>query len=122
MTDKINSVDEKNISWDEALEHESWISPTINIYESDDKFTLIANMPGVKKESLKIKLEDLHLILMGRIDYENLVNLKFVLKESEISNFYRKFKLSEDINTDKIDAEFVNGQLIVLLPKEEKIN
>lgn len=121
MTDLKSADDEKVNSWDYALEHETWITPTIDIFESDDNFTVIAKMPGVEKENLKIKLEDGNLVIMGRIDYDNLINKNYVLKESEIGNYYRKLKLSKGIDLDKIDAQLTNGQLLVLLPKQSGI-
>ncbi|MBZ0181259.1 MAG: Hsp20/alpha crystallin family protein [Melioribacteraceae bacterium] len=121
MTDLKSADDEKVNSWDYALEHETWITPTIDIFESEDNFTVIAKMPGVEKENLKIKLEDGNLVIMGRIDYDNLINKNYVLKESEIGNYYRKLKLSKGIDLDKIDAQLTNGQLLVLLPKQSGI-
>lgn len=121
MTDLKSADDEKVDSWDYALEHETWITPIIDIFETDDNFTVIAKMPGVEKENLKIKLEDGNLVIMGRIDYENLMNKNYVLKESEIGNYYRKLKLSKGIDLDKIDAQLTNGQLLVLLPKQSGI-
>lgn len=121
MTDLKSADDEKVNSWDYALEHETWITPTIDIFESEDNFTVIAKMPGVEKENLKIKLEDGNLVIMGRIDYDNLINKNYVVKESEIGNYYRKLKLSKGIDLDKIDAQLTNGQLLVLLPKQSGI-
>lgn len=121
MTDLKSADDEKVDSWDYALEHETWITPIIDIFETDDNFTVIAKMPGVEKENLKIKLEDGNLVIMGRIDYDNLINKNYVVKESEIGNYYRKLKLSKGIDLDKIDAQLTNGQLLVLLPKQSGI-
>lgn len=108
-------------SWDEALEKEAWIAPVVDIYETKDDYFLAAIMPGVKKENVKIKLEDGHLVIMGRIDYETTVNRKYVLNESEFGNYYRKFKISDSIDESKIDANFENGILNLKLPKHERI-
>jgi len=108
-------------SWEEALENESWVAPLVDIYETDDEFFLNAYIPGVKKENLKIKLEDGHLVIMGRIDYDEAVNRKYVLKETEIGNFYRRFKISDSIDESKIDAKLENGVLEVRLPKHERV-
>ncbi|MDH7604207.1 MAG: Hsp20/alpha crystallin family protein [Melioribacter sp.] len=108
-------------SWEEALENESWVAPLVDIYETDDEFFLNAYIPGVKKENLKIKLEDGHLVIMGRIDYDEAVNRKYVLKETEIGNFYRRFKISDSIDESKIDARLENGVLEVRLPKHERV-
>lgn len=108
-------------SWEEALENESWVAPLIDIYETDDDYFLNAFMPGVTKDNLKIKLEDGHLVIMGRINYDEAVNRKYVLKETETGNYYRRFKISDSIDESKIDAKFENGILEIKLPKHERV-
>lgn len=122
MTDKKELVKVKTShDWDEALEKESWVAPMVDIYETENDFFLIASMPGVTKENVKVKLEDGSLVMMGRISYEEAANRKYVLQENEVGNFYRKFNISESIDRNRIDAKFENGQLSVTLPKHERI-
>ncbi len=108
-------------NWDEALERESWVAPSIDIYETADDYFLSAYLPGVTKENVKIKLEDGNLVIMGRVDFETMINRKYVLKEMEVGNFYRRFKISESIDESKVDAKIENGILQVKLPKHERI-
>ena len=111
----------ENRSWEEALEKESWVAPLIDIYETNDDYYIIANMPGVKKEDVKIKIEDGDLVLMGRINYAEEMNKKYLLKEIDPSNYYRKFKLSDSVDEEKIIANLENGRLLVHLPKVERV-
>ena len=108
-------------SWDEALEKEPWVAPLVDIYETDDNFYLVASMPGVSKENVKVKLEDGSLVMMGRIDYKEATNRKYVLQENDIGNYYRKFNVADSIDSSRIDAKFESGQLVVTLPKHERI-
>ncbi len=108
-------------SWDEALERESWIAPLVDIYETKDDYFLNAQMPGVKKEDVKIKLEEGNLVIMGRIDYESNISNKYALKETETGNYYRRFKISDSVDESKVDAKLENGILSVKLPKHERI-
>lgn len=122
MTDNKQIFDVQTTkSWEEALENESWIAPIVDIYETEDDYFLTAQMPGVSKEHIKIKLEDGSLILMGRIDYPSIQNRKYILKEIESGNFFRRFKISNGIDESKIDAKFDNGILNVKLPKHERV-
>jgi len=122
MTDKKELVKVKeSIDWDEALETESWVAPLVDIYETEDDFFLIASMPGISKDNVKVKLEDGSLVMMGRINFEEAAKRKYVLQENELGNFYRKFNVSESIDRSRIDAGFENGQLTVTLPKLERI-
>ena len=66
-------------------------------------------------------MEEGSLILMGRIDYEEELNRKYVMKETETGNFFRRFKIDESIDGEKIDAQFEAGRLIVTLPKHERV-
>ncbi len=111
----------KRLTWDEALEHESWIAPLIDIYETEESFFLTAQMPGVAKDDVKIKLENGYLVIMGRIKFNDSIKRKYVVKETEIGNFYRRFKISDNIDIDKIDARLENGLLEVTLPKHERV-
>ena len=122
MTDEkaMVKVEEKS-NWDEALESESWVAPKTNIYETIDNYFLTTDMPGVSRENIKVELERGSLIVMGRIDYENISTRKFILQENEVGNFYRKFNLSDSVDSNKIDARFENGQLVVTLPKHERV-
>ncbi len=122
MTNQKEMVETKTTkSWDEALEKESWIAPLVDIYETADDYYLSAQMPGVKKEDVKIKLEDGNLVIMGRTNYDEIINCKFVLKETELGNYYRHFKISEGVDEQKIDAKLENGILNIKLPKHERV-
>ena len=122
MTDKKEMVDVKTKrSWDEALEKESWVAPLIDIYETSDDYFLTAQMPGVSKEEMKIKLEEGHLVIMGRVNYKDSEDRRYIMKETETGNFYRRFKISDSIDEQKIDASLENGILNIKLPKHDRV-
>jgi HSP20 family protein len=110
-----------NNSIDELLEKQNYVSPYVNIYETDNEFVLVANMPGVLRDDLKVKVDKDSLVMFGKIDYNDEVNKNYILNEIEIGNYYRTFNISDSVNQDKIEAKYDNGQLIVNLPKNEKI-
>lgn len=108
-------------SWDEALEKEPWVAPLVDIYETADDYYLTANIAGVSKENIKIKLEDGFLVIMGRITFEASNDRKYILNEIESGNFYRRFKISDSVDEQKIDAKLENGVLNVKLPKHVRV-
>lgn len=117
----LRAEEKRTDSWEDALQKESWVAPAVNIYETADGYSLMANMPGVSRENVKIKLEDGDLIIMGKIGYVDQIKRKYLLNETEIGNYYRKFRISETIDESKIEAKLENGQLIVDLPKHERV-
>lgn len=114
------NVQEKR-SFEEALERESWVAPLVDIYETSDEYVILANMPGVAKDEVKIKLEDGNLVLMGLINFEEAKGRKYTLKETETGNYYRKFKISDGVDVSKISANLEEGVLKVILPKHERV-
>lgn len=107
-------------TWDEVLERETSYAPLVDIYETDDDFVLIANMPGVSRDNIQLKLEDSSLVIFGKINYEDTINRKYILNENEIGHYFRRFRISDNVDASKISAKFENGQLTVNLPKHER--
>ena len=92
-------------------------TPAVDIFESDDKITLVADMPGVAKEGLDISLEKGVLTLTGEVSLGS--HGKSLLREFSAANYYRQFRISEHIDADKTSAELKNGVLTLQIPKAE---
>lgn len=112
---------QEHTQWENLLETERRCAPLVDIYETDDDYILSAHLPGVKKENIKVNIEDGSLSIFGRVNYHEALNRKYVLNESDLANYYRKFKLSESVNTEKIEAAYDNGLLYVKLPKHDYV-
>ena len=110
-----------NYSIEEILRTQNNISPASDIYENADEYILVANMPGVSRSEVQVKVIEESLIVFGRINYDETINRDYILNENELGNYFRKFKISDSIDKTKISAKYDNGQLIVHLPKSEKI-
>ena len=113
--------EEKNNLIEELLETQNYISPLVNIYETDDEFVLSADMPGVVRKDVKVKVENNLLIMFGRIDYVNEINKNYILNEQELGNYYRTFRISDSVDQNNIQAKYDNGKLVVNLTKNEKV-
>ena len=112
---------EVNSSIEELLRTQNYISPLVNIYETDDEFVLTANMPGIVRDNVKVRVENDTLIMFGAIKYEEEFNRNYLLNEQEIANYYRTFKISDTVDQSNIEARYDNGQLVVNLTKKEKV-
>lgn len=119
---EIIAVKDFNIfSIEEILRTQNNILPSSDIYENEEEFILVANMPGVVRSEVQVKVIEESLIVFGRINYDETVNRDYILNENELGNYFRKFKISVSIDKTKISAKYDNGQLMVHLPKSEKI-
>lgn len=101
--------------------HGSWIPP-IDIKESKDAFILYAELPGLKREDIRLTIRDRILELSGdktKVDAKE--DETFHRKESRHGNFCRKFMLDSDIDTAKVTATFHDGILELSLAKAEQV-
>lgn len=110
-----------NYSIEEILSRQNSVIPSSDIYENPDEYILVANMPGVARNQIQIKVIDESLVVFGKINYDEVISRDYILNENEIGNYFRKFRISDSIDVSKISAKYDNGQLIVNLPKKESV-
>lgn len=92
--------------------------PAVDIQETDNDFIVKADLPEVKKEDVKVHLQEGVLAIEGerRLEKED-KGKRFHKVEREYGKFVRRFAMPIDIDSDKIRAEFKEGVLTVVLPK-----
>jgi HSP20 family protein len=95
-------------------------SPAVDIFENENSITVLADMPGVKAQELRIDLRESVLTLSGRVSAPGSPGETSVLREYETGTFFRQFTLSEAIDQGKIDAKLADGVLRLELPKVER--
>ena len=102
----------------------SWM-PATNITEDDQAFYLEMAVPGRSKEDFRINLEkDVLTISSEREKSEKRDEQKqpsFRMKEFGLRDFCRSFSLPEAVDSDAIKAEYMNGILMITIPKKEVV-
>jgi HSP20 family protein len=94
-------------------------TPAVDIFETDKKITLLADMAGVKADSLSIDLHENVLSLNGDVKSPEGANEVDVIMEYRTVKYYRQFTLSQVIDQNKIEAAMKDGVLRLSLPKVE---
>ncbi|HYA43354.1 MAG TPA: Hsp20/alpha crystallin family protein [Syntrophobacteraceae bacterium] len=92
--------------------------PAVDIYESENSLTLVADMPGVPMENVDIDLDSDQLTIRGRAPQHEEKG-KALFKEYTYGDYYRQFTLSSDIDRERIQASMKDGVLKLVLPKAE---
>jgi HSP20 family protein len=93
--------------------------PAVNIREDEKRFTLDLAIPGVDKKDLKIEIhEDVITISSEHKEEKEETRDDFKRREFGYSAFCRSFYLPDNVNKDKIEANYRDGILTVELPKE----
>lgn len=98
----------------------SGFSPRIDIIENNDELIVEAEIPGVTKDNLKLTLEDNILTIEGKKERAKLnENDNIHRNERLFGSFKRSFTLPVDVNPDKVNANFKDGILKIVLEKTE---
>lgn len=97
-------------------------TPVVDIFETDREITLVADIPGVKADSLHIDVRDNVLTLAGEVEAPEGQGEVDVLREYDTGKYLREFTLSEMIDQSKIEAELKEGVLRLTLPKVEAVS
>ena len=96
-------------------------APRVDIAETDKEFTITAEIPDVKKEDVKIAVDNGVLTIRGERQQEKEEkNKKFHRVERFYGSFTRSFTLPENVDETKIEASFKDGMLNLQIPKTSK--
>ena len=95
-------------------------NPRVDIIEDNNNLYVHAELPGLKKEEVKISVnEDRVLTLKGERKKGTQENRSFIRDEIRFGSFSRSFILPENIDYEKIDAKFGSGVIELTIPKKE---
>lgn len=104
----------------EALAVAEW-SPVVDITEDEKEYLIKAELPEMKKEDIKINVQDDVLSISGERKYEkDEKGKKYHRVERAYGSFLRSFTLPQDADGSKVSATYKDGVLAIHLPKSEK--
>ncbi len=107
-------------SENEMLTAADWM-PSVDISETDSAYLIKGEIPGVKKEDVKVTIQDGLLTIQGeRKQEKEEKNKKFHRVECSYGSFMRSFHVPNDADEPAIKADFKDGMLNVTLPKSAK--
>jgi HSP20 family protein len=93
--------------------------PKTDIYETDAGIVVIADIPGVDQKNVDISLDKNILTLNAFADVDLPQGFNLQYGEYEPGDFQRTFRITDEIDKDKIEAKVTNGVLQIRLPKAE---
>jgi HSP20 family protein len=96
-------------------------APSVDISETDNEYVIKAEIPEVKKEDVKVTVEDGQLTIQGERKQEKEEKGKRYHRiERAYGSFMRSFDVPDNVDESKAKAEFKEGMLTLTLPKSEK--
>lgn len=97
------------------------VFPVADVKEDEDSYTVTLEVPGMDKKDLKIKIKENSLMVEGEKKEEKKEEGESYLRvERTYGSFRRAFNFATDLDEKKVNAEFEDGILTIVLPKSEK--
>jgi len=94
-----------------------YLIPPVDIYENEQGLTVVADLPGVDREGLEVKVDNNVLTIRGRVQKSSGGD---VYREFVLLPFFRQFELTDEVDQDGIGAQLKHGVLTLNLPKKAK--
>ena len=100
------------------------VTPTyylpVDVFESDDAYTLIASVPGFRKDQVEVTFEDGILNIKAKADEARTAPGRWLRQERPYGTFVRRLEVPAQVETAKISAGFEDGELTITIPKTAK--
>jgi HSP20 family molecular chaperone IbpA len=99
-------------------EQQRAVLPAVDVFEDAGGITLLADMPGVPKEQLELKVEGDALLIEGGVQQRTPEGLEAVYAEVRVPRYRRSFTLSRELDASRIEANLKDGVLSLRIPKQ----
>jgi HSP20 family molecular chaperone IbpA len=110
--------DEKSVQTrEETRASERYITPAVDIIETEFGLTMVADIPGAAKDTLDINVDKGILTLNAPVSRS--MPGRSIYTEFEFAHYYRQFSIPETLDQEKAKAEFSNGVLTLKVPMAE---
>jgi len=122
MTDKQDVATRESTAAERAEREPSLvIVPPADVFEDSSGITLQLDMPGVAKDRLNLQVNQNALVIEGSAQISMPQDMAALHAEVRSTHYRRSFVLSEELETDKVDASLRDGVLTVRIPKRAEL-
>lgn len=116
MSKEITRNEQRQTAADDAVERA--VAPLVDVFEDESGITLLADMPGVPREQLELRIEGDALHIEGRVQPLTPDGLEAIYAELRVPRYRRSFTLSRELDSSHIDANLKDGVLTLRIPKQ----
>lgn len=96
------------------------VVPPVDVFENDSSITLLADLPGVAKDQLQVRVDGETLVLEATATTAGPEQLELVYSEAQCPAYRRQFTLSRELDASRIEAQLRDGVLRLTIPKAEE--
>ena len=111
--------DNKQVQNTSGREDARAVLPRVDVFEDQSGITLLADLPGVPRDKLELKVEGDTLHVEATMQPITPEGLEALYAEVRVPRFRRSFTLSRELDSQRIDATLKDGVLTLRIPKQE---
>jgi HSP20 family protein len=93
--------------------------PPVDVFEDEGGITLLADLPGVTRENLSVRVEGDSLLIEGNVNAPQPQELELLHGEAQLGSYRRLFTLSRELDANAVEAQLKDGVLRLRIPKAE---
>lgn len=122
MSSNIQTQDGRNdvTQRPEADRAAPYVVPPVDIFEDESGITLLADLPGVAREHLGVRVDGDSLFIEATAAASGPLDMELIWGEAQIPSYRRQFTLSRELDASRIEAGLKDGVLRLTIPKLEE--
>jgi HSP20 family protein len=99
---------------------DDFVIPPVDVFENDNAITVVADLPGVAREQLQVRVDGDTLMLEATAASQGPDDMELVYGEARSPAYRRQFTLSRELDASNIEAQLRDGVLRLTIPKAEE--
>jgi len=96
-----------------------YVSPFVDVYETENELAMLLDMPGVSRDAIKVHIDKGVITITGDAGIPQGGDFRYV--EFRPNHYKRVFELSPEVDQERIQADYKQGVLTILMPKHQKV-
>lgn len=101
-------------------QQQPFVVPPVDVFEDDHTITLLADLPGVTRDQLHVRVDGEALVIEATAAISGPENLQLAYGEAQYPAYRRQFTLSRELDASRIEARLADGVLRLTIPKAEE--
>ena len=105
---------------DGPAREQPFVVPPVDVFEDESGITLLADLPGVARDRLGVRVDGDNLIIEAVASAPQPQDMQLVYGEAQYPSYRRQFTLSRELDASRIEASLKDGVLKLAIPKLEE--
>jgi HSP20 family protein len=115
-----SSATNRPVASNEQVPEQRHVVPPVDVFENEEAITLLADLPGVPRDQLHVRVDGDNLVLEATAATAGPQDMQLVYGELQCPAFRRQFTLSRELDASRIEAQLRDGVLRLTIPKAEE--